>query len=187
MINFDGKRGQGTFKFWNTSEDITDMLTTSYDEPTTAMRQLVQHLLPILPKIETEKDKEVAIEIGTETKPEPIETVDMLFADEESAPVSAPALDPAAAAVPVPEIAPVVEATAYDWSNVTFDIVQEASKSPLDGAIAAAIASAGTENKVKTASTSILLIGGTSALKGLGAFISERQASVPLVRLGDHS
>jgi len=163
MINFDGKRGQGTFKFWNTSDDITDMLTTSYDEPTSAMRQLTQHLLPILPKAEGEDKKEV------EPKPEPEaeakETVEMLFADEEA---------PVAAAAPVTEIAPVVEATAYDWSNVNFDIVLEASKSPLDGAIAAAIASAGTENKVKTASTSILLIGGTSALKGLGAFISER-------------
>jgi actin-related protein 8 len=163
MINFDGKRGQGTFKYRNTSDDITDMLTTSYDEPTAAMRQLTQHLLPILPKAEGEEKKEV--ESKPEPEPEPKETVEMLFADEET---------PVPAAAPVPEIAPVVEATAYDWSNVTFDIVLEASKSPLDGAIAAAIASAGTENKVKTASTSILLIGGTSALKGLGAFISER-------------
>jgi actin-related protein 8 len=165
MINFDGKRGQGTFKFWNTSEDITDMLTTSYDEPTAAMRQLTQHLLPILPEAEGEEKKEV--EPKPEPEPEPKETVEMLFADEET-PI------PAAAPTTVPEVAPVVEATAYDWSNVNFDIVLEASKSPLDGAIAAAIASAGTENKVKTASTSILLIGGTSALKGLGAFISER-------------
>jgi actin-related protein 8 len=163
MINFDGKRGQGTFKFWNTSDDITDMLTTSYDEPTSAMRQLTQHLLPILPKAEGEKEKEV--ESKPEPEAEPKETVDMLFADEET---------PVPAAAPAPEVAPVVEATAYDWSNVNFDIVLEASKSPLDGAIAAAIVSAGTENKVKTASTSILLIGGTSALKGLGAFISER-------------
>lgn len=165
MINFDGKRGQGTFKFWNTSEDITDMLTTSYDEPTSAMRQLTQHLLPILPKAEDEKEKKEE----EEPKPEPKETVEMLFADEETT-VPVPTTEGA----PAPEIAPVVEATAYDWSNVTFDIVLEASKSPLDGAIAAAIANAGTENKVKTASTSILLIGGTSALKGLGAFISER-------------
>jgi actin-related protein 8 len=72
-------------------------------------------------------------------------------------------------------VAPTTEAsTTYDWSNVTFDIVEEASKSPLDGAIAAAIAMAGTENKVKAASMSILLIGGTSALKGIGAFVSER-------------
>lgn len=164
MINFDGKRGQGTFKFWNTSDDITDMLTTSYDEPTSAMRQLTQHLLPILPKAEGEEKKEV-VEPKPEPEAEAKETVEMLFADEEA---------PVPAAAPVPEVAPVVEATAYDWSNVNFDIVLEASKSPLDGAIAAAIASAGTENKVKTASTSILLIGGTSALKGLGAFISER-------------
>jgi len=164
MINFDGKRGKGAFQFWNTSEDITDMLTTSYDEPTSAMRQLVQHLLPILPKAENDTKKETGAEVEA-AKAEPVETVDMLFADEE-APAPIPVIEP--------EVAPVIEATAYDWSNVTFDIVQEASKSPLDGAIAAAIASAGTENKVKTASTSILLIGGTSALKGLGAFISER-------------
>jgi actin-related protein 8 len=155
MINFDGKRGRGSFKFWNASEDITDMLTTSYDEPTAAMRQLTQHLLPAIIK------PEVAPETAEpEPKTEPEATAESLFADELPLP-------------PAP-VAAVAETTTYDWSNVTFDIVQEASKSPLDGAIAAAIASAGTENKVKTASTSILLIGGTSALKGLGAFVSER-------------
>jgi actin-related protein 8 len=55
-----------------------------------------------------------------------------------------------------------------------YDIVYEASKSPLDAAIAASISMAGTENKVKAAANSILLIGGSSALKGLGAFIAER-------------
>jgi actin-related protein 8 len=73
---------------------------------------------------------------------------------------------------------PVVDsAPTYDWSNVDFNVVEEASKSPLDGAIAAAIAMAGTENKIKAAGMSILLIGGTSALKGLGAFVSERSVS----------
>jgi actin-related protein 8 len=160
MINFDGKVGRGSFKFWNTSEDITDMLTTSYDEPTAAMRQLTQHLLPAPPKVE-ESTKQ------PEPKPEPAITTDSLFADENPVP-------PPAEPVSVPQPTAAEVTAAYDWSNVPFDIVQEASKSPLDGAIAAAIASAGTENKIKTASTTILLIGGTSALKGLNQFISER-------------
>lgn len=160
MINFDGKLGRGSFKFWSTSDDITDMLTTSYDEPTAAMRQLTQHLLPAPAKAEESAEQQ-------EPKPEPVITTDSLFADENPVP---PPAEPAA--VPQPTAAEVT--AAYDWSNVTFDIAQEASKSPLDGAIAAAIASAGTENKIKTASTTILLIGGTSALKGLNQFISER-------------
>jgi actin-related protein 8 len=158
MIDFEAKRGRGQFKFWNTSEDITDLLTTSYDEPTGAMRQLTQHLLPA---ISAPKADQVTAE--DEAKPiEPPVKTEALFADETTpAPVAAPA--PA-----------VTETAIYDWSNVTFDIAEEASKSPLDGAIAAAIAMAGTENKVKNASMSILLIGGTSALKGIGAFVSER-------------
>lgn len=53
-------------------------------------------------------------------------------------------------------------------------IIAEASRSPLDGAIAASIAMCGTENKVKAAAGTILLIGGGSALKGLNAFLTER-------------
>lgn len=53
-------------------------------------------------------------------------------------------------------------------------IISEASHSPLDGAIAASIAMCGTENKVKAAAGTILLIGGGSALKGLNAFLTER-------------
>ncbi|WVF72264.1 hypothetical protein IAT40_007076 [Kwoniella sp. CBS 6097] len=59
-------------------------------------------------------------------------------------------------------------------------IIQEAARSPLDAAIAASISMAGTENKVKVASNSILLIGGSSAMKGLGAFIADRLP--PLLR-----
>ena len=55
-----------------------------------------------------------------------------------------------------------------------YDVVYEASKVPLDAAIAASISVCGTENKVKAAASTILLIGGSSALKGLGAFIAER-------------
>ena len=58
---------------------------------------------------------------------------------------------------------------------IEYNIVEEASKVPLDAAIAASIALAGaTENKIKAAAASILLIGGSSALKGLGAFIADR-------------
>jgi actin-related protein 8 len=178
MINFEGKRGRGEFKFWNTSEDITDLLTTSYDEPTGAMRQLTQHLLPALPApvsvpAQPVKEDGTTIEnnLGEEKPPAAVlsteGTLDGLFPDD------APSAS-ASTSVVVP-VAPTTEAsTTYDWSNVTFDIVEEASKSPLDGAIAAAIAMAGTENKVKAACMSILLIGGTSALKGIGAFVSER-------------
>ncbi|WVQ98665.1 hypothetical protein IAU59_005796 [Kwoniella sp. CBS 9459] len=59
-------------------------------------------------------------------------------------------------------------------------IIREAARSPLDAAIAASISMAGTENKVKVASNSILLIGGSSAMKGLGAFIADRLP--PLLR-----
>ena len=61
-----------------------------------------------------------------------------------------------------------------DWDEVEFDIVWEASKSPLDGAIAACISKAGMDNKIRNAASSILLIGGSSALKGLNNFIAER-------------
>ena len=59
-------------------------------------------------------------------------------------------------------------------SGPTYDIVYEASKSPLDGAIAASISMCVTESKSKAVASSILLIGGSSALKGLGALLAER-------------
>jgi len=54
------------------------------------------------------------------------------------------------------------------------DVIEESSRVPLDAAIAAAISVVGTENKIKSASGAILLIGGSSALKGLNAFLAER-------------
>ena len=59
-------------------------------------------------------------------------------------------------------------------SGATYDIVYEASKAPLDGAIAASISSSVSESKIKAAAMSILLIGGSSALKGLGTLLAER-------------
>jgi actin-related protein 8 len=80
------------------------------------------------------------------------------------------AATPAFATAPLP-IVPNESAS----PSPTYDIVYEASKVPLDGAIAASISMCGNENKVKAAASSILLIGGSSALKGLGAFLAERQ------------
>jgi actin-related protein 8 len=54
------------------------------------------------------------------------------------------------------------------------DVIEESSRVPLDAAIAASISVVGTENKAKSASGAILLIGGSSALKGLNAFLAER-------------
>lgn len=169
MIDFEDKRGRGDFQFWNTSEDITDLLTSSYDEPTGAMRLLTQHLLPQIqpaPKVEPDGMSTPVSQVIAQNPPTtdsaltPVE-IDDQTVQAQSTPVA-------------PEVSSAPAAPMYDWSNVDFDVVEEASKAPLDGAIAAAIAMAGTDNKIKAASMSILLIGGTSALKGLGAFVSER-------------
>lgn len=53
-------------------------------------------------------------------------------------------------------------------------VFHESGRYPLDAALAASIGLAGSENKVKIAAASILLVGGGSLLKGLGPFISER-------------
>jgi len=58
-----------------------------------------------------------------------------------------------------------------------YDIAEEASRIPLDAAIAASIATLGSENKAKAAASAILLIGGSTALKGLNAFLAERWVS----------
>lgn len=54
------------------------------------------------------------------------------------------------------------------------EIVYEASTAPLDAAIAASIGLCATEAKAKAAASTILLIGGSSSIKGLGAFLQER-------------
>jgi actin-related protein 8 len=80
----------------------------------------------------------------------------------ETAPVSrapSPALQPAVPSIPA-------------LSDV--QLLLQSSQVPLDAAIAASIACCGTENKCKAAASSILLIGGGSAMGGLGAFLSER-------------
>jgi actin-related protein len=54
------------------------------------------------------------------------------------------------------------------------ELLTRSAQVPLDAAITASISCCITENKVKAAATSILLIGGGSALSGLGAFLTER-------------
>ena len=54
------------------------------------------------------------------------------------------------------------------------NIIYDSSKVALDGAIAASIATCALENKIKAVASSILLIGGGSAITGLGAFLTER-------------
>jgi actin-related protein 8 len=58
------------------------------------------------------------------------------------------------------------------------EIVYEASTAPLDAAIAASIGLCATEAKAKAAASTILLIGGSSSIKGLGAFLQERWVPV---------
>jgi actin-related protein 8 len=65
-----------------------------------------------------------------------------------------------------------------------YDIAEEASRIPLDSAIAASIATLGSENKAKAAASAILLIGGSTALKGLNAFLAERYVHVRLCVCG---
>jgi len=79
-----------------------------------------------------------------------------------------PTTNPSAAATPGPD------GEGGEDAVHKYDIAYEASKTPLDGAIAASISLSASENKVKTAANSILLVGGGSALKGLGPFISDR-------------
>lgn len=179
MIDFEEKRGRGEFQFWNKSDDITDTLTTSYDEATGAMRQLTQHLLPIKTKVEDASVESKPLE-SDEITAIPAPTLDASNPATDTKATTDGNANPTQTSLNPPPPPPENALPTYDWSNVEFDIIEEASKSPLDGAIAAAIAMAGTENKIKTATMSILLIGGTSALKGLGAFVSERLP--PLLR-----
>jgi actin-related protein len=55
-----------------------------------------------------------------------------------------------------------------------FDVFKQSSQSALDGAIAASISQAGSENRIKAAAGNILLIGGASALKGLPGILQDR-------------
>jgi actin-related protein 8 len=64
--------------------------------------------------------------------------------------------------------------TPFATSAVDDNVAETSATFPLDAAIAASISVVGNENKAKTASSAILVIGGSSALKGLNAFLAER-------------
>ncbi|WRT67065.1 uncharacterized protein IL334_004031 [Kwoniella shivajii] len=210
LIDFKEKKGRKSFRFWGTSDDqVTDDLTSSYEESTGAMKACVTHLLPApVPDVangaeativeperapEAEKanvnDNKVEVTASKDTTPVPV-----LGRPQDSATSTpAPEMNTSTPAATLTTTEPLVTTTTTT-ATVTNgsptkpsvpelsdqQIISEASKSPLDAAIAASISMAGTENKAKTAANSILLIGGSSALKGLGAFIADRLP--PLLR-----
>ncbi|WVQ70170.1 uncharacterized protein L199_008395 [Kwoniella botswanensis] len=201
LIDFKEKKGHGKFRLWGISDDkVTDDLTSSYEEPTGAMKACTTHLLPPPPAAEIApidnsetnngdgEDKPNASQTGhatpevkttKESTPAPVPAPSHSQTSTSSTPVperTAPSVTPVPATTndqPAPPKPAVPELSAQQ-------IITEASKSPLDAAIAASISMAGTENKAKTAANSILLIGGGSALKGLGGFIADRLP--PLLR-----
>ncbi|WVQ78037.1 hypothetical protein IAT38_000118 [Cryptococcus sp. DSM 104549] len=230
LIDFKEKKGEGTFRFWNTSDDkITDELTSPYEEPTGAMRASTTHLLPAPPKVEVEvadskagtpaPDASAATASVTngeapapaETKPsEPTPTPAPGSQETSTAaaspaaaagsatptragtPTPGPALTPTpangaasgsgsgTATTPLPP--PLVNLSIPKLSSVLSPapalapslILSASSHTPLDAAITSSISLCGTENKIRTLSHSILLIGGSSSIKGLSNFIAER-------------
>ncbi|WVW83184.1 hypothetical protein I302_105202 [Kwoniella bestiolae CBS 10118] len=196
LIDFKEKKGQGSFRFCGTSDEkVTDDLTSPYEEPTGAMKACTAHLLPPPPAPEVSVQAEEPTPVNGEGGEKPNNNGDGNATPEvkpikESTP--APALghsQTSTTSTPVPERATPAPSTTTEQPVPTkpavpelspLQIISEASKSPLDAAIAASISMAGTENKVKTAANSILLIGGSSALKGLGSFIADRLP--PLLR-----
>ncbi|WWC90112.1 uncharacterized protein L201_005045 [Kwoniella dendrophila CBS 6074] len=199
LIDFKEKKGNGSFRFWGTSDDqTTDDLTSSYEEPTGAMKACTAHLLPPPPAAETIQTNRTEITNGESSEQKINGTTPDVKVTKESTPVVQPptASQTSTTSTSVPEgnntPVPTVANTTTNESATTLpkpnivpelsnqQIIAEASKSPLDAAIAASISMAGTENKAKTAANNILLIGGSSALKGLGSFISDRLP--PLLR-----
>nr|XP_031862869.1 uncharacterized protein CI109_001881 [Kwoniella shandongensis]KAA5529941.1 hypothetical protein CI109_001881 [Kwoniella shandongensis] len=197
LIDFEEKKGNGSFRFWNTSDDdVSDEITSWYDEPTGAMKACTVHLLPppaapVETVTETNGDTSAAIANGAaEVKGE--NSVETKQPESTAALAPGPAAavpsnsQTSATATPAPEttpapVAPIVTIPPRAEPELSaYQIITEAAKSPLDAAIAASIAMVGTENKVKTAANSILLVGGSSALKGLGAFVADRLP--PLLR-----
>lgn len=170
MIDFETKR-EAALTLSN--PDVSDLIKSPYGEPTGAMKQCTAHLLPTrdpLPEI-----KEGVLTPGSTPAPQPNAlTPAPLSPAGKSAPttpvpgqLAPPTAAHSTAATPAPDAEPADD-------TPSFDVAFEASKTPLDGAIASAISMASSENKVKTAASSILLVGGGSALKGLAPFIADR-------------
>ncbi|EIW69617.1 hypothetical protein TREMEDRAFT_62486 [Tremella mesenterica DSM 1558] len=155
-------------------------------QPTTAMKSCVSHLIPIITL-----PPPISPPLIAETPPRPIpaneDTTNEVLTEELQINGDLPSVPPISdiakldkaegslTSTPVPEPAPLQQATELDFSAISSKlIISEASHTPLDGAIAASILAVGTDSKIRTASSSILLIGGGSAMKGLHPFIQER-------------
>ncbi|BEI91665.1 uncharacterized protein CcaverHIS019_0404850 [Cutaneotrichosporon cavernicola] len=170
MIDFETKR---EVSFTAVNPNVSDMIKSPYGEPTVAMRACTTHLLPSAPEI---KD---AVSTGSTPAPQATAPVSPLGksgpptpAPGEKSATPAPATLAPATAMQSMAATPAPDAEGDDTPS--FDVVFEASKTPLDGAIAASISAASSENRVRTAASSILLVGGGSALKGLAPFIADR-------------
>jgi actin-related protein 8 len=88
--------------------------------------------------------------------------------------VSGPAATTASSRAPSPAANGINGANGHDVVEDEARIAEEASHFPLDAAIAASIAQCGTETKSRAVAGAILVIGGSSAIKGLNAFLEER-------------
>ncbi|KIR26869.1 nuclear protein [Cryptococcus deuterogattii 99/473] len=211
LIDFDEKNSQGSFRFWNTSDDkVTDEITSAYEEPTSAMKALTTHLLPGASqtsaqgaqKSEAPSNSEsttpapAPLAASSNASPEkpnaspstttlpqtPVPELNLPSTASTPAPAAGSAADagtPGAAAVaPALLSLPTLASLAPQPTLSNSQIFTASSQSPLDAAIAASLSLCGTENKIRTLSHSILLIGGSSSIKGLPAFISDRLPSL---------
>lgn len=164
--------------------NVTDLIKSSYDEPTSAMKALCSHLFPTREGagVEVKEDANGLLTpasragtpapAGTPAATSPAPTMTPAAVEKTHVTLTVPpTANVSASATPAPDA---------EGSDDTANIEYEASKTPLDGAVAASISQSASENKVKTAASSILLVGGGSALKGLGPFIEERLP--PLLR-----
>ncbi|OWZ65573.1 hypothetical protein AYX14_01119 [Cryptococcus neoformans] len=208
MIDFDEKKGQGSFRFWNTSDDkVTDEITSTYEEPTSAMKALTSHLLPGasqtsvsgFQKSEAPSNSEsttpapAPLVISSNSSPEkpnaslsttltqtPVPELNLPSTASTPAPAAGGAADAGTPGTAAPALLslPTLASLAPQPTLSASQIFTASSQSPLDAAIAASLSLCGTENKIRTLSHSILLIGGSSSIKGLPAFISDRLPSL---------
>ncbi|ODN84742.1 hypothetical protein L202_00622 [Cryptococcus amylolentus CBS 6039] len=178
LIDFEEKKGQGSMRFWNTSDDkVSDEISSNYEEPTGAMRACTSHLLPApvpIPPPATE-----SISASSTPAPPPI-TENPSPEKSSTSGTPAPDVKPGTSSTPTPVLGsiPTMASLAPLPTLSARKVFEFSAHSPLDAAIAASIGMAGTENKMKSLSQSILLIGGSSNLKGLSAFIAERLPSL---------
>lgn len=186
MINFDSKKGGNSLNLH--SPDVDDLIKSHYDEATGAMKACTAHLFPSKEPAGDVTMKEETPAVGENGTPVPQSGATTPVPPTRSTPSATPTPAPpptTATTLPTP-MATLVPPTTNPSAAATpapgedaddgpkYDIPYEASKTPLDGAIAASISLSASENKVKTAASSILLIGGGSALKGLAPFIADR-------------